>query len=54
MTKNRWTVEDKVQIVMELPTTSASTADICKKNMACRQTSSILGARNSLREARPP
>ena len=31
MTKNRWTVEDDVKIVMESLTTSASTADICRK-----------------------
>ena len=31
MTKKRWTVEDKNKIVMESLTTSASTADICKK-----------------------
>ena len=31
MSKKRWTVEDKAKIVMESLTTSASTADICKK-----------------------
>ena len=31
MTKKRWTIEDKAKIVMESLTTSASTADICKK-----------------------
>lgn len=31
MTKKRWTVEDKVKIVMESLTTTASTADICRK-----------------------
>ena len=31
MTKKRWTVEDKAKIVMESLTTTASTADICKK-----------------------
>ena len=31
MTKKRWTVEDKAKIVIESLTTTASTADICKK-----------------------
>ena len=31
MSKKRWTVGDKTKIVMESLTTSASTADICKK-----------------------
>ena len=31
MTKKRWTVGDKAKIVIESLTTSASTADICKK-----------------------
>ena len=31
MTKKRWTVEDKAKIVMASLTTTASTADICKK-----------------------
>jgi len=32
MTKRRWTVEDKAKIVIESLTTTASTADICKKH----------------------
>ena len=31
MTKKRWTVEDKAKIVTESLTTTASTADICRK-----------------------
>ena len=31
MTKKRWTVEDKAKIVIESLTTTASTADICRK-----------------------
>lgn len=31
MTKKRWTVKDKAKIVIESLTTTATTADICKK-----------------------
>ena len=32
MTNKRWTAEDKVRIIMESLTTSAGTAEICRKH----------------------
>ena len=32
MTNKRWTTEDKVRIIMESLTTSAGTAEICRKH----------------------